>query len=303
MNDVLSRKGRRALEELALSNVLLGFDYDGTLAPIVARPEQARMRRSTRTLLAEVGRRYPCAVVSGRARDDVARLLEPLPLLSIVGNHGIEWENAPPRVSRPAIVRWRRQLEAACAGLEGVRIEDKTWSLAVHWRGAARKSAARARVLAAAMALSGARVVLGKDVVNLVHPGAAHKGAALVEIRRRLGCDTAIYVGDDDTDEDVFALDAPGRLLAVRVGRSRRSHAQFYLADQARIDRLLEALLAFRPATSRPTAAGSPAPPDSTDRSSPGRPRSRRGPNPRTETDSPPRRGPAGKGPPGRKSG
>ncbi|HEX4385951.1 MAG TPA: trehalose-phosphatase, partial [Myxococcales bacterium] len=145
----------------------------------------------------------------------------------------------------------RRLLARACEGIEGARIEDKTWSLAVHWRASRRKRAARDRILAAAAAIEGARIVPGKDVVNLVHPRAANKGAAILELRRRLACETILYAGDDVTDEDVFALDEPGRLLSVRIGRSRGSHAPFFLADQARIDELLARLIALRPRTRR----------------------------------------------------
>lgn len=251
MKDILSPEGRRALEALASANVLLGFDYDGTLAPITARPDQARMRPSTRALLQEVSGRYPCAVVTGRSRRDLLPFLEELPLLRLVGNHGAEWEGLPPPLPRRTIARWHARMVSACGDLPGVLVEDKTWSVAVHWRGARKKSLARARVLAAASAVEGARVLRGKEVVNLVHPEAAHKGVAVVEARRQLGCDAVVYVGDDVTDEDVFALGEPGRLLTVRVGRSRRTRAAFFLSTQAEIDELLATFLSLRPGARR----------------------------------------------------
>jgi trehalose 6-phosphate phosphatase len=251
VKDILSRAGRAALEEIAQSNVLLGFDYDGTLAPIVARPERARMRPSSEMLLAELTRRYPCAVISGRGRSDVLDRLGGLPLLRVVGNHGLEWETPAPHVPRETIVRWRNAMARACGGIEGVEIEDKTWSVAVHWRRARPKSVARSRVLAAAEALKSARMLHGKDVVNLVHPSAANKGAAILEIRRQLGCDTILYIGDDVTDEDVFELGAEGRILTIRVRRRAASRALYYLRSQAQIDDLLTMLLAFRPSARR----------------------------------------------------
>ena len=251
MKDILSGRGRAALEGFARSNVVVGFDYDGTLAPIAARPEEARMRPSTERLLADLARRYPCAVVSGRARDDVLHFLGALPLLRVVGNHGVEWESPLPDLPRLTIARWRYAMEKALAGLEGVRVEDKTWSLAVHWRLARPKAVARERVLRAAAAIEGARLIHGKDVVNLVHPRAADKGAAIQQIRRELGGDAVIYVGDDVTDEDVFALGKEGRLLAIRVGRSSRSHAAYYLRSQQQIEELLSTLIALRPAARR----------------------------------------------------
>ena len=63
-------------------------------------------------------------------------------------------------------------------------------------------------------------------------------------------------MGDDETDEDVFALDQPGRLLTIRVGRKRQSLASYFLRNQAEIDRLLETLLGDAPARRRPTPKG-----------------------------------------------
>jgi trehalose 6-phosphate phosphatase len=90
------------------------------------------------------------------------------------------------------------------------------------------------------------RTIPGKLVVNILPEGAPHKGIALQELRTKHSADTAIYVGDDVTDEDVFDLDQPGGLLSVRVGRSMRSAAQFYLRDQEEIDALLALLIRLR---------------------------------------------------------
>jgi trehalose 6-phosphate phosphatase len=94
--------------------------------------------------------------------------------------------------------------------------------------------------------LRGIRIVEGKMVVNIVPTGAPNKGTALIALRKRLRCQSAIYVGDDDTDEDVFALASQERLLGIRVGRSRRSRAAYFLTSQAAIDRLLVKLVEAR---------------------------------------------------------
>jgi trehalose 6-phosphate phosphatase len=86
----------------------------------------------------------------------------------------------------------------------------------------------------------------GKLVVNLLPDGAPHKGIALEELRAREGADTAVFVGDDVTDEDVFELDRPGKLLGIRVGQSRSSAAPFYIRNQLEVDALLERLVACR---------------------------------------------------------
>jgi len=245
MRYVLARAQRHVLEGFARSRMLLALDYDGTLAPIVTDPERAAMRLSTRRLLREVARAYPCVVISGRARADVARWVRGLGVIEVIGNHGIEPGHAPaPAV--PEVRRWIPLLEQRLGRLQGVTIEDKGLSLAVHYRRSREKRAARARILAAAAGLGEARLVAGKQVLNVLPAGAPHKGRALEHVRARLGCETAVYVGDDETDEDVFALGRAGRLLGIRVGCGKRSAAAFYIRTQAEIDALLRHLLAFR---------------------------------------------------------
>jgi len=125
-------------------------------------------------------------------------------------------------------------------------IEDKEFSVTVHYRGAAHKRKIRAAAAAVAKKLGGLRVFGGKQVVNLLPAGTPHKGIALQRELHKLGCDKAIFVGDADSDEDAFALHHPQRLLTVRIGRKQRSHARYYLRNQKEIDRFLRALLESR---------------------------------------------------------
>jgi DNA-binding MarR family transcriptional regulator len=164
--------------------------------------------------------------------------------------------------------RWSDLLHEALSGHSGVWIEDKQFSLAVHYRQSRNKRIVRAAIRNAAASLAGARIVGGKQVVNIVPEDAPHKGIALQKVRARLGCDTAIYVGDDDTDEDVFALDQPGDLLSVRVGAKRSSAARFYLRGQSEMDRFLRVLVGLRRsdgrrAVVRPARASALPPPNS----------------------------------------
>lgn len=245
MRDILSRTGREVLRQFTWSNVLLAFDYDGTLAPIVRDPNKAAMRASTRRLLAAVARRYPCIVVSGRAQSDAQHWLRGIPLEQVVGNHGIEpWQATRPLMNE--VERWAPLLGRRLAPLKGVRIENKTFSVAVHYRRSREKKRARAAILDAAASLGAVRLIGGKQVVNILPKDAPHKGIALERERERLRHDTAIYVGDDETDEDVFALDQPGRLLTVRVGPKRLSQASYFLKNQAAVDEFLETLVIFR---------------------------------------------------------
>ncbi len=238
---ILSGVGRELVQQAVRGKPLLAFDFDGTLAPIVLVPDDARMADTTRRLLVRVARLFPCAVISGRARADVAKRSKGVPWVAVVGNHGIESAEGG-RAVAPAVQRWRRVLEHQLAPVAGVWVEDKGHSLSVHYRGAAHKPRARRAILAALGTLRGTRVVSGKDVFNVVPRGAPNKGQAVVRLRRRLGCDRVLFVGDDVTDEDAFALAGP-RFLAIRVGARRGSAAPHHLRSQAEIDDLLALLV------------------------------------------------------------
>jgi trehalose 6-phosphate phosphatase len=199
-------------------------------------------------LLRKVALKYPCGVISGRARDDVARRLAGTGIEWIVGNHGAEWGWAQlDSISVEALViEWRDLLHQRLRGIDGVFVEDKRYSLAIHFRRSRSKKRALVAIAEAVSGLADARVRRGKDVVNVVPRGAPHKGIALQQMRALLRCDTALYVGDDVTDEDVFALDEPGQLVTARVGMHRESHAAYYLESQREIDALLRLLLDLR---------------------------------------------------------
>lgn len=254
MRPLLARENTELLAQLAFCRVLLAFDYDGTLAPIVPRPERARMRPHTAELLARLCALYPCAVISGRSRRDLARRLVPARVTYVLGNQGLELSARPDEFARQvsaAVVR----LQRALAGVQGVELEDKALSVAIHYRRSRRKREARAAIARAAANLpQPMRMIAGKLVVNLVPADAPNKGDALEALRARAAADTALYVGDDVSDEDVFSLDQPGRLLSVRVGYSQRSAAAYYLRNQIEIDRLLSALIALRSVAARSAA-------------------------------------------------
>ena len=245
MENILSPSNREVLAQIAWSNVLLAFDFDGTLAPIVVDRETATIPAPIRTLLEELSLRYPCAIISGRSRDDVLKRVRGIQVWSVVGNHGLEpSEGAPGAVAE--VQRWRRMLVRRLAGAPGISVEDKVYSLAIHYRRCRKKREVVKMIREAIRPLKDVRVIRGKAVVNLIPPDAPHKGVALERLRAVLGCDTALYLGDDETDEDVFALDQPGRLLGIRVGRNARSAAGYYLKSQSEVAALLQVLLRFR---------------------------------------------------------
>jgi trehalose 6-phosphate phosphatase len=245
VKNILSRVNHEVLQQFAWSRVLLAFDYDGTLAPIVSEPERAIMRHTTRRLLDELVKLYPCMVISGRAQRDVMQRLYGIGVHKIIGNHGAEpWLGTNRPVNKSD--RWRRLLSERLSGLRGMKIEDKGFSIAIHYRQSREKKLARSAILEAVSTLGEVRLIGGNQVVNILPLDAPHKGIALERERAFLKCDTAIYVGDDETDEDVFALDQPGQLLTIRVGQRRSSAAAYFIESQRRIDDLLRVLLKYR---------------------------------------------------------
>ena len=242
MKSLLAPQNRAVLRRLAHGRVLLAFDFDGTLAPIVADPAAARLRPQTRRLLADVARKYPCIVISGRNRADVARRLTGIRLRQVFGNHGIEPSPALP-AARRAVRRWQACLKARLEGVAGIVFDNKGASLAIHYRKSRNRPAALKAILAATADLTEARVLQGILVVDLLPNSAPNKATALQSELRRLHCRSALYMGDDQTDEDVFALSRRLPLLAVRVGRRARSLAPYYLRSQGDVDALLMRLV------------------------------------------------------------
>jgi len=245
MKFILAAKSRVILKRFVLPPTLVALDFDGTLAPVVENRRRASLRPATRRLLAALSARYPCIVISGRARSDVEGRLRGTGIRTVIGNHGIEPWHASPAMER-SVLGWLPRLRRNLARFPGVVIENKRFSIAVHYRNAVNGEAVPEAVQAMAGELAPVRIIGGKMVVNLLPFKAPHKGLAVINERTRSGCRHVIYVGDDDTDEDVFALHNPMWLMTIRIGAKRDSMADFYLRDQSEIDRLIHLLLELR---------------------------------------------------------
>ena len=235
----------------------LFLDYDGTLTPIVGRPEEALLPAGTRKALSALTRLCPVAVVSGRARAEVADLVG-IDDIVYAGCHGFDIAGPgiiPPRHveaerARPALARVAQALGERLGSIEGVRIEDKTYAVAVHFRLVApeQEDEVLAAVAGRASRHPELRLSGGKKVLEVRPRVEWDKGQAVLWLLRALGLDrpgvAAIYVGDDLTDEDAFAALA-GRGVGIAVGReSRLTHADYALGDPREVLLFLEALRA-----------------------------------------------------------
>jgi len=249
MRDILKASQRPLLADLARKNTLLAFDFDGTLAPIVGDRARAGMRPETASLLARVTSAWPTAVLSGRSESDLRERFRGKGITRLVGNHGMEGNGQTPlaRGWRARSRRWAASLERRVGSIDGVEIEDKGVSLSIHYRRAPSGGAARRTVEDAVRALAGARIVGGKKVVNVLPEGAPDKGKALATLLRRGRFEAGLFLGDDLTDESVFGRSFSVPVVAIRVGRNRKSRAVFYLPRQRSVDDLLRRLASLRP--------------------------------------------------------
>lgn len=246
MKRILTADNVEILAQFAWAAGLVAFDFDGTLAPIVGDRTQSQMRPRTRLLLKRVAELYPCAIIANRTRSDVMSRLDDIAVKHVVGNHGIEAADSTESFEQEIATALPR-LEEAFRGRQGVDVENKRHSIAIHYHRARRKAETRVMVTGILHQIAPTlRLIPGKLVIHLTPQQAPNKGDALLALRDADHLDIALYVGDDVTDEDVFRLDQPGRLLCIRVGPSRKSAAAWYLRDQREIDLLLETLVDLR---------------------------------------------------------
>jgi trehalose 6-phosphate phosphatase len=182
------------------------LDVDGTLAPIVERPEDAQVPESTREVLRELLKRYGLvAAVTGRA-GVVGRNLIGVDGIDVIGNHGLELD--------PSADEWRGRLHEFSRTVDWP-VEDKGLSLSFHYRTAEDHDRARAELeqVAERARHQGITARFGRMVLELVPPIDANKGTAVRTLLARAGLTRALFAGDDTTDLDAF-----GAIEELEVG-------------------------------------------------------------------------------------
>ena len=208
---------------------LFFLDYDGTLAPIVDDPEEAVPHPDVPGLLRSLNARYPLWVVTGRDLRALASFLDQP--LHAIGLHGAQEGTVGGEVKRlmpDDAVQALKQLRASVPSMDGLKIEDKDPSFAVHYRDVEREDEARDRLgswLDAMPEMLDA--IWGKKVVEL-RPEGLSKGTAVRRIAERHPEHVPVYLGDDVTDEDAFralqALDRDAVTVKVGPGDTVASH-------------------------------------------------------------------------------
>jgi trehalose 6-phosphate phosphatase len=237
--------------------VVLFLDYDGTLTPIVERPEDALLTPEMRDVLRRLATRYTVAIVSGRDRADVQNLVA-LDELIYAGSHGFDitgpgglhLEQEEGRACLPDLDTAERDLAARLGSVAGARLERKRFALAVHYRQVADGDIAT--VEKAVDEVLGQHPSLkktgGKKVFELRPNVEWDKGRAVLWLLHALDLEGSevlpIYLGDDLTDEDAFRALA-GRGLSIVVKPPHQTCATYQVNDVPEVGTFLEGLLAL----------------------------------------------------------
>jgi trehalose 6-phosphate phosphatase len=239
-------ESNRLLAEFAADpkRAALLLDVDGTLAPIVSRPEEARVPDATRALLRQLAARYALvACVSGRSSDDARRIVG-VEELHYIGTHGLELA--------PGAAVWREQIERFAETVEWPPewIEDKCLSLSLHYRQSPEPEQSRRALerIAESAEEVGLHARFGRMTLEILPPIEADKGSAIRALLDERELTRALYAGDDATDLDAFrALEGLGLGICVALSSSEApvgliEAADIVLAGPDELVQLLQAL-------------------------------------------------------------
>jgi trehalose-phosphatase len=232
------------------------MDYDGTLTPIVSKPEDAILSEQMRQTLRKLASHYKVAIVSGRDRQDVQNLVS-IDNLIYAGSHGFDivgpdnlyLQHQKGKAALPELDDAERKLQQLLSSIKGSQVERKKYSIAVHFRNVGQKDLAFIeqvvdKVLQHHHKL---RKSFGKKIYELQPDIEWDKGKAVLWLLKRLKLYEdhylPVYVGDDLTDENAFrALEDIG--IGILVGQhGKPTCADYHLKDVAEVEKFLEMVI------------------------------------------------------------
>lgn len=238
-------------EALREKELFLFLDYDGTLTPIVERPELAKLNPDTRLLLQDLSalKHVNVSIISGRPLSELKRLIG-IRRLFYVGNHGFEAEG--PKVRRrhfldsktqKLLSRIHRQLKNALKPMPDILVENKRFTLSIHYRSVRADQIERAfkilmEVIHPFLASQEIAISEGKKVWEIRPKTDWNKGKAVLWLLERFAGrrnhrgqnGLAIYMGDDTTDEDAFrVLEGKGLTVKVTDMPEAKTFAHYYV--------------------------------------------------------------------------
>ncbi|QWT25083.1 trehalose-phosphatase [Subtercola sp. PAMC28395] len=239
----------------ATERLLVALDFDGTLAPEVDAPENARALPEARAAILRL-LELPdtrVALVSGRAMASLQHVAEAPDSLLLVGSHGVEFRLDSPEITldqsageREQVDRLGETLEAVAARFDQVWVETKPAGFALHTRLASEedsRAAHEAALTETADAVDALTVRDGKNVIEFSLRSAT-KGDALRHLAEFTGATAVFYAGDDVTDEDAFRVLGPND-LGLKCGQGATA-AGFRVAKPAEVGAVLHDLASLR---------------------------------------------------------
>lgn len=240
---------------LAGKQPALFLDYDGTLTPIVKRPEDAVLGQDMRAVLGTLASLCTVAVVSGRDRAEVEKLVG-LENLIYAGSHGFDisgpgglhFQHEGGRQALPELDRAEAELRKRLQDVQGAQVERKRFAIAVHYRNAADEDLPFIKKTGREVnqGLKGLKTSPGKKILELKPDLDWDKGKALLWLLDKLGLKEEgvlpLYLGDDLTDEDALRVVA-GRGIGILVGdHGQLTRARFRLRDVEEVKQFLQEL-------------------------------------------------------------
>jgi len=242
------------LDEIRNRSFLLLLDYDGTLTPIVLRPELAVLSEDMRDVLKKIAEKYPTAIISGRAIDDVKNMVK-VENIYYAGNHGFEISNdrklANPDAEKTRVVinEICRKMQKNLIHIKGSIVENKGITASVHYRMVSDNDFLELtkifkEVIAPYLEKGEIKITSGKKVFELRPNIEWNKGKAVEWVIDAIGKEgTPVYIGDDRTDEDAFtALRNKGVTVLVSE-KTGKTNAKYYLRNVDEVKIFLEGLL------------------------------------------------------------
>ena len=220
------------------------FDYDGTLTPIVQRPDLAKISPEMKEIIRQLSLKYKCAIVSGRGRRNLQTLVD-LPGIFYAGDHGLDIIGPDismihPKVKKffPLIQNISKTLDKLLSHIPGVIVEKKKMSVAIHYRQVSKEDLPGLKLPLKKILKENReniRILKGKKVVEFLPNIEWNKGKAVLWILNTLGLDWSrckiFYLGDDTTDEDAFHILRTRGTGILIAEKAQKSAADFRLSS------------------------------------------------------------------------
>ena len=243
----MSPEGITTLKSLATQKTLYCFDFDGTLAPLKNEPNSVKLNKVTKQYLMEIQKYASIAIISGRLKNDLKKLLN-FKVNFLIGNHGLEGihnnlsilEKNHKRIAQ----KWFYEISKNSNPLDFF-IENKTYSITLHInkqnKNKGEKFSEKINKLIENLSPPPG-IILGKRSINLLPSTFINKGFALKEIMLKNRFTHAFYIGDDITDEEVFKL-KDNNILTICIKPNGNSRAKYYLNRQSNMNKLLKLII------------------------------------------------------------